>query len=302
MPRRAALAWTAVLALAGLVAATDTGTDGGDVAFFLTAGERLLSGDWASAYADPAVQSGPASASLLRARAVDPVGGAHGRRAGRRSRTARLGGAPRAARPGPAAALDGHRDSAGSSSSSGCRRRRSRAVTPRISSFPRSGSSQASRRGTARSLAAGALVGVSAGFETWGLLGIVVLALAPRARDAAAGLGVATAVAAALFAPFALVGDFRMLDVRLGGLGRHARGARARAGQRLRVDASGSRRRRSPSGAGAAVAWRLRGTPARAPRGAPHGAPRAPRRSIPCSSRGTGSRRSRSCSSSRRGS
>jgi len=61
-------------------------------------------------------------------------------------------------------------------------------------------------------LSAGALVGLSAGFELWGLLGVVVLLLAPRLRAVAAGLAVLLAVAAALFVPFLLVGEFRMFD------------------------------------------------------------------------------------------
>jgi hypothetical protein len=46
------------------------------------------------------------------------------------------------------------------------------------------------------------IVGLSAGFETWGILGLAVLVLAPRA------LGLAIAVAAALYAPFLLSGHF----------------------------------------------------------------------------------------------
>jgi len=63
-----------------------------------------------------------------------------------------------------------------------------------------------------RVAAAGALVGLSAGFELWGMLGVIVLLLAPRFRDAAAGAVVQVAVAAALFAPFALAGELRMFD------------------------------------------------------------------------------------------
>jgi hypothetical protein len=65
-----------------------------------------------------------------------------------------------------------------------------------------------------RAIRAGALVGLSAGFETWGLLGAVVLVLAPEIRTALRGLVTEVAVAAALFVPFLLVGEFRMLDYR----------------------------------------------------------------------------------------
>jgi hypothetical protein len=56
------------------------------------------------------------------------------------------------------------------------------------------------RRG--RTVRAGLIIGASAGFETWGLLGIAVLALAPRSA------AIAVATTAALFAPFVLGGHF----------------------------------------------------------------------------------------------
>ena len=56
------------------------------------------------------------------------------------------------------------------------------------------------RRG--RAVRAGLLIGLSAGVETWGILGIAVLVLAPRAA------AVAVATAGALCAPFLLAGHF----------------------------------------------------------------------------------------------
>jgi hypothetical protein len=58
---------------------------------------------------------------------------------------------------------------------------------------------------------AGLFVGLSAGLETWGILGVGVLALAPRRREVAEGVGVAVATALALFLPFMLGGHFSML-------------------------------------------------------------------------------------------
>lgn len=58
---------------------------------------------------------------------------------------------------------------------------------------------------------AGLLVGLCAGLETWGILGVAVLALAPRRREACMGALVAAAVALALFLPFMLAGHFAML-------------------------------------------------------------------------------------------
>jgi hypothetical protein len=63
-----------------------------------------------------------------------------------------------------------------------------------------------------RVLSAGALVGFSAGFELWGVLGVAVLLLAPRLTRALAGACVQAAVVAAMLAPFALAGTFRMFE------------------------------------------------------------------------------------------
>jgi hypothetical protein len=57
---------------------------------------------------------------------------------------------------------------------------------------------------------AGLLVGVSAGFELWGILGITVLALAPSMRRAAVGVAIACATIALMIVPFMLAGDFNM--------------------------------------------------------------------------------------------
>jgi hypothetical protein len=67
---------------------------------------------------------------------------------------------------------------------------------------------RAARRGNV--LAAGALVGVSAWFETWGLLGLTVLLLLPTLRGSVKAGVLACAVGAAIYAPFALGGDFHM--------------------------------------------------------------------------------------------
>ena len=65
-----------------------------------------------------------------------------------------------------------------------------------------------------RVYSAGLLVGLSAGLEVWGILGVSVLALAPTLRRAGVGLAVAAALAAAWYVPFALGGDFHMLAYR----------------------------------------------------------------------------------------
>ena len=49
----------AYLTAAAAVASLDRGTDPGDLVYFVHRGEQLLSGGWASTFADPMLQSGP---------------------------------------------------------------------------------------------------------------------------------------------------------------------------------------------------------------------------------------------------
>jgi hypothetical protein len=64
------------------------------------------------------------------------------------------------------------------------------------------------RRG--RTVVAAAIIGLGAGFETWGILGIAVLALAPRLRSAVPAAALAAAIAAAMYLPFILEHQFAM--------------------------------------------------------------------------------------------
>ncbi|HEX7626871.1 MAG TPA: hypothetical protein VF379_07415 [Gaiellaceae bacterium] len=57
------------------------------------------------------------------------------------------------------------------------------------------------------------LLGFSAGFETWGLLGAPILFLLPTFRRSFAAGCLALGVAASIYAPFALGGDFHMFDL-----------------------------------------------------------------------------------------
>src|SRR5207248_2830367 len=63
-----------------------------------------------------------------------------------------------------------------------------------------------------RVVLAGAVLGLSAGLELWGMLGVPVLLLAPRRRRALAGAVVGAAVVAGMLAPFALAGSLRMFQ------------------------------------------------------------------------------------------
>ena len=65
-----------------------------------------------------------------------------------------------------------------------------------------------------RTVAAGAILGLGAGLETWAILGLPVLLLAPGLRRAAAGAGVAILTALLLFLPFVALGQFHMFEYR----------------------------------------------------------------------------------------
>ncbi len=61
---------------------------------------------------------------------------------------------------------------------------------------------------------AGLLIGLCAGVETWGILGVAIFAFAPRLRDAAVSTLIAGTTALALYLPFMLGGHFEMLSLR----------------------------------------------------------------------------------------
>ena len=175
-----------------------------DLPYFVGATARLR----LDTYADPSLQVGPLWLAAIRVAgpalpwlvvaggsalvAVTLVGASR-----RNTHVARC--SPRPGRP--------------SCSPSGCRPSRTRAATPPSCSSRCSGSTRTSTRGGAASTRAAVLIGASAGLETWGLLGLpLLLALAPRAALRAATAAVA--VAAALYLPFVLGGDFRMAEYR----------------------------------------------------------------------------------------
>jgi hypothetical protein len=100
---------------------------------------------------------------------------------------------------------------------------------------------------------AGLLVGLGAGFESWGILGIAVLVLAPRAA------AVAVVAAAALYAPFVLFGNFATGEftwvVTAHSVVGHVVAPGTEFGWPLRLLQGAV-----AVGAGSALAWRLRNT------------------------------------------
>jgi hypothetical protein len=210
--------WVPVFVVAVGTAALTVGADTGDLPFFVHAADDLLSRAWADAYADPDLQIGPAQLLLLAL--ADALAGALGissftllafavpvavtglflltlsrllaERPARRPLVLMTAGVAFAALGLPAAAyMDGHM---------------AQAVVPLLWLL----AGLKARDGHA--LAAGGIVGLSAGFELWGMLGVVALLLTPRLRDALTGVAVQIGVVAAMFAPFALAGEVRMFD------------------------------------------------------------------------------------------
>jgi hypothetical protein len=196
--------WLPVLAAAGAVAALDRRSDAGDLRYFVQQGERLLSVRWADTFADPTLQSGPLQlvlTGIVRSTEalafVVELGVAAlllvvlGRLGVSTRWRAVLGLAAVAAGLTHGAFVDGHP---------------AEAVSPLIWVL----AGLEARRG--RPVRAGALVGLSAGLELWGVLGAPVLLLAPRLRDAVKGWATEVVVVAGLLAPFVLAGKFRMFD------------------------------------------------------------------------------------------
>ena len=197
------LPWAVPSVAAGVVALFQP-PSGGDGSMFVGAGRTLLSADWSRAFSKPNIQVGPLQLALFGSLGRSNVAlavvlaavtalllVAAARAAGVRN-PALLGGVGLLAvavgftRVGYEV---GHPADA---------------VLPLIWIL----AAADARRG--RFVRAGLLVGLSAGIETWGILGVAVLALAPRHRETALGALAAGAVSAALFLPFVLAGHFSM--------------------------------------------------------------------------------------------
>jgi hypothetical protein len=182
----------------------DRGTDPGDLVYFVHRGELLLSGGWASTFADPLLQSGPLQLAVFGAvrnlaalafviqlgvvaLLVFVLGQLH---VGNRLRLlAGLGAV--AAGLTHIAFVDGHP---------------AEAIGPLLWVLAAVWARED------RIVGAGALVALSAGLELWGVLGLPVLLLAPGLRRAVLGGLVATGLVMAQLAPFALAGHLRMFS------------------------------------------------------------------------------------------
>ena len=196
--------WVPVLTLAAGVAFVDRGSDPGDLVYFIHRGEHLLSSGWASTFADPMLQSGPlqlvvfgavrnltALAFVVELSVAAVVLYVAGRiRASDRVRLV-VGLLAVGAGLTHIAFVDGHP---------------AEAIVPLLWVLAAIWARED------RVVLAGAVLGLSAGLELWGVLGVPVLLLAPRPRRALAGALVETAVVAGMFAPFALAGSAHMFQ------------------------------------------------------------------------------------------
>jgi hypothetical protein len=196
--------WVPVLAPAAGLAYRDRGTDSGDLVYFVHKGQQLLSGGWADTFADPRLQSGPLQLALF--------GAVHnlaalaflielGVAALLLYVLGRVGLSDRVRVTVGLLAVAG-----GLTHISSVYGHPAEAVVPLLWVL----AGLRAREG--RVLSAGALVGLSAGFELWGVLGVVVLMLAPSVMRAFAGACTQAAVVSAMLAPFVVAGTFRMFD------------------------------------------------------------------------------------------
>jgi len=198
-----ALAWVVPAAAAAAVAPVARG-DGGDAWMFVAAGRTMLSGDWSRTFANPGIQVGPLQLLLYGTVGRVPV------------LTAVLLGVAAAVLVVAAARAAGvtqPRLLAGvglAAVATGFTRAGWDAGHPADSWLPLLWILAAADARRGRTVRAGLVVGLSAGLETWGVLGVAVLALAPSVRGAARGFVVAAVSAAALFLPFVAGGHFGM--------------------------------------------------------------------------------------------
>ena len=241
--------WVPVLAPTAGLAYLGRGTDSGDLVYFVHKGQQLLSGSWADTFADARLQSGPlqlaffgAVQNLAALAFLIEVGVA----ALLLFVLGRVGLSDRVRVAVGLLAVAG-----GLTHISFVYGHPAEAIVPLLWVL----AGVRAREG--RVFSAGVLVGLSAGFELWGVLGVVVLLLAPSVTRALAGACVQAAVVSAMLAPFALAGTFQMFDhewrVTSGTLVGLAVGPGAHFGWPLRLAQASL-----AIGAGAALAFALR--------------------------------------------
>jgi hypothetical protein len=206
------LAWLVPLGASALVAAFGT-RDPADLPYFAHAARTLFSSRWADTFADPSLQVGPLQ--LLVVGVGDRIGGlgflAYALEIALAALVVFVVGRLLRGRPHRAAfqALAGLAAVAlGVTAEAYSYGHPAQVAVPLLWVL----AALDAREG--RTFRGGALLGLSAGLELWGVLGAPVLLLAPVFRRALGGFTAQVAVTGALYLPFVLGGDFRMFDYR----------------------------------------------------------------------------------------
>jgi hypothetical protein len=206
------LAWLVPLGASALVAAFGT-RDPADLPYFAHAARTLFSSRWADTFADPSLQVGPLQ--LLVVGLGDRIGGlgflAYALEIALAALVVFVVGRLLRGRPHRAAfqGLAGLAAVAlGVTAEAYSYGHPAQVAVPLLWVL----AALDAREG--RTFRGGALLGLSAGLELWGVLGAPVLLLAPVFRRALGGFAAQVAVTGALYLPFVLGGDFRMFDYR----------------------------------------------------------------------------------------
>lgn len=200
---RPAFAWIAPAAAAGAAAALER-SSGGDGGMFVAAGRTLLSGQWSHAFAKPNIQAGPVQLLLF---------GSVGRSTAALAVFLAVATALLLVAAAKAVGVKHPALLAGLgllAVAVGFTRVGYEVGHPADAMLPLLWILAAADARRGRAVRAGLLVGLSAGLETWGIIGVAVLALAPQWRKAGVGALVAGATVCALFLPFVFAGHFAM--------------------------------------------------------------------------------------------
>jgi hypothetical protein len=197
------LAWIVPVAAAAAAAPIARG-DGGDAWLFTATGRTLLSSHWSHTFADPGIQVGPLQLALFGTVGRSPLALAIALGVAAALLVLAAARAAGVEQPRLLAAVGLV------AVATGFTRAGFDAGHPADSLLPLLWILAAAEARRGRVVLAGAIVGLSAGLETWGTLGVAVLALAPSVRGAARGLLVAIGAAAVLFLPFVAAGQFHM--------------------------------------------------------------------------------------------
>ena len=195
--------WAVPVAAAAAVAPIARG-NGGDAGTFVAVGRTLLSSHWSRVFADPGIQVGPLQLALFGSVGRAPLALAIVLGAAAALLVLAAARAAGVERPALLAGVGAV------AVATGLTRASFDAGHPADTLLPLLWVIAAADAKRGRTLRAGAIVGLGAGLETWSLLGLAVLVLAPGARDAVRGVAVAAAASALLFLPFAAAGHFEM--------------------------------------------------------------------------------------------